>query len=207
MSHPRSMRRLIAERLMPICNSCPWAITPCWPRARSRTALSMACALRLARLAGSTAPSSPTRPGSRRETDPWVTSATTQRNKRYDSAAVAFPDDAQALQREQVVDLVHLLAERDDRPRQAAGGEGRGLLAQLFADAPDDRVHLAGEAVDHTRLQRRLRVLADHRGGRVEVDLEQPRGAACQRVDGDLHPRGQHAAQVLARRGDDVVVG
>src|SRR5215212_500429 len=55
---------------------------------------------------------------------------------------VALPDDAQALERQQVVDVVDGLAVGDDRVRQAAGRDRRGLLPQLVAQPRDDAVHL-----------------------------------------------------------------
>src|SRR4051812_8986335 len=62
--------------------------------------------------------------------------------------AVALPHDPQAGKRQQVVDLVDLVAEGRDRARQAAGGDRRCLCVQLLADAPHDSVDLAREAVD-----------------------------------------------------------
>src|SRR3954454_9166258 len=60
--------------------------------------------------------------------------------------AVALPDESQTGQRQQVVDVVELVAERGDRRRQATGRDRRGLDAELLADAPDYAVDLAREA-------------------------------------------------------------
>ena len=49
-------------------------------------------------------------------------------------------------------------------------------------------------------------VLPITRSGAVERHLRQPRGAREQRVHRDLDPRREHAADVLARRRDDVEV-
>ena len=72
--------------------------------------------------------------------------------------------------------------------------------------APDDPVHLAGEAVDEPGLERRDRRLADHRRRRDEVDLDEPGRAREQRVHRDLDPGREHAADVLALGRDDVEV-
>src|SRR4051794_22600394 len=74
-------------------------------------------------------------------------------------APVALPDDAQAVQREHVVHLVDLLAEGRDHVRVAAGRDGRGLVAQLLADAGEDAVDAAGEAVDDPGLDRGQRAV------------------------------------------------
>ena len=78
--------------------------------------------------------------------------------------------------------------------------------SELLADPVDDRVDLAGEAVDEARLQRRDGRLRDHAFGRDERHLRQPRRAREERVHRDLHPRRQHAAGELARGRDDVEV-
>ena len=84
---------------------------------------------------------------------------------------------------------------------------GRIGCAELVADAVDDRVDLAGEAVDEARLERRHGRLADHALGGAEGDLAEPRRAREERVHRDLDPRREHAAGELARRRDDVEVG
>src|SRR4051794_25723673 len=59
-----------------------------------------------------------------------------------------LPDEAPPGGRQQVVDVVELVAERGDRRRQAAGRDRGGLEAELLGDAPDYAVDLAREAVD-----------------------------------------------------------
>src|SRR3954466_13697826 len=85
----------------------------------------------------------------------WPPSVQLSFNDRIEArlAAVALPDEPQAGERQQVVGLVDLVAERRYRGRQAAGGDGRDL-AHLLAQAPDDPVDLAGEAVHDPRLDR-----------------------------------------------------
>ena len=70
------------------------------------------------------------------------------------------------------------------------------------ADAPDDAVHLAGEAVDEPRLEAGDGRLPDHRRRRREVDLHEPRRPGEERLHRDLDPRREDAADVLpgARR-------
>src|SRR3712207_8282568 len=50
------------------------------------------------------------------------------RSGRRASPLVSLPHKPQAAQREQVVDLVDLVAERDDRPGETAGCDRGGLL-------------------------------------------------------------------------------
>src|SRR5688572_5464322 len=65
---------------------------------------------------------------------------------RHGSVLIALPDQPQALEREQRVDVVDVLAEGDDRSRQAAGGDGLDVVAQLVAQPRDHAVDLGGEA-------------------------------------------------------------
>ena len=116
----------------------------------------------------------------------------------YESAAVSFPDQLQAGQGQEVVHLVDLVAEGDDRGRVAARGDRGGLLAELLAQAAEDAVDLAGVAVDHSRLDRLLRTLADRVAGLLDVHPRQPRRPGGQGLQRDLDPRRDHAAQVLA---------
>src|SRR5688572_30728218 len=88
---------------------------------------------------------------------------------------VAFPDQLQPLEREPVVYLVHLLAEGDDRRREAARGDRGGLLAQLLAQTADDRVDLAGEPVHDPRLDGLLRALSDRVARLLDVHARQSR--------------------------------
>ena len=67
-------------------------------------------------------------------------------------------------------------AVRDDRARQAAGGERREL-AELGVQAADDPVDHAREAVQHAGADRVDRRLADQRARRREVDRRQRGGA------------------------------
>ena len=73
------------------------------------------------------------------------------RPRRLRRAGVALVQQLQPVERQQVVDLVDRLRERDDVLGQAAGGDRLGVLAELAAQAPDDPVDLAGEAVDDAR--------------------------------------------------------
>src|SRR3954453_5258914 len=92
-------------------------------------------------------------------------------------AAVALPDQSQAREREQVVGLVDLVAERGDRAGEAAGRDRRDPVAHLLAQAADDAVDLAGEAVDDAGLDRGHRRAADQLARRLDVDLRQARRA------------------------------
>jgi hypothetical protein len=95
---------------------------------------------------------------------------------------------------------------RRDQLGETAGRDHGRIVAELGADAVDERVYLAREAVDDPGLQRRARVLADHRRRRDEVHLEEACRAREERVHRDLHAGSEHAPRVLAGGGDDVEV-
>ena len=80
------------------------------------------------------------------------------------------------------------------------------VSSELLAQAPDDAVDLAGEAVDDPRADRVDGGLADQRAWRVEVDARQLRRARRERLDRDLDARRDDPAEVLAV-GRDRVVG
>src|SRR5688572_24316789 len=124
----------------------------------------------------------------------------------YGLAAVAFPDQLEAGQGEQLVHLVDLVAGGHDRGGVAARRYRRGLLAELLAQAAKDAVDLAGEPVDHARLDRFLRALADRVPRLLHVHPRQPRRPRRQRLQRDLDPGRDHAAEVLAAARHDVVV-
>src|ERR687898_2953591 len=111
---------------------------------------------------------------------------------------VALPDELQALEREPVVHLVHLLAEGHDPRRETARGDRGGLLAQLLAQPADDRVDLAGEPVHDARLDGLLRALPDRVPRLLYVHARQPRRARRERLQRDLDAGRDHTAEVLA---------
>src|ERR1051325_1405929 len=88
---------------------------------------------------------------------------------------VALVQQAQPVEREQVVDRVDLLAERDDVLGQPARGD-RLALPHLRPHAAQDRVDLAGKSVDDAAADRVDRGLADQRARRRQVDARQLRG-------------------------------
>src|ERR671936_1435602 len=111
-------------------------------------------------------------------------------------SGVALVQQAEPVERQQVVDLVDGLGEGHDMPGEAARGDRLGLLPHLGAQPRDDRVDLAREPVDDPRADRVDRRLADERPRRPEVDARQLGGAAGECVERDLHARGDDAAEV-----------
>src|SRR3954469_11125364 len=85
---------------------------------------------------------------------PSVQGSFRERIRPLSLASVALPDEAQPGQRQQVIGLVDLVAERRDRAREAAGCDGHEVVADVLAQPSDDAVDLAGEAVDDARLDR-----------------------------------------------------
>src|SRR5438270_13916964 len=120
---------------------------------------------------------------------------------RDDLRSVAPPHDAEAVERQLLVDRRDRLRVGCDQIREAAGrDDGDAVDAELVLDARDDRVDLAGEAVDEPRLYSGNRRLADHALGRDERDARQPRGAREERVHRDLPPGREDPAGELPRR-------
>ncbi len=71
--------------------------------------------------------------------------------------------EAQPGQREQIVDLLDLLAVGHDERRQPARCDDRGAVAELAVDAAQDRVDRAGVAEDDAGVDGVDRVFADRR--------------------------------------------
>src|SRR3989441_1242812 len=92
-------------------------------------------------------------------------------------ALVPVPDEPQPREREEVVYLVDLLAERRDRRGEPPGCDGGRLVAQLVADAAHDAVDAAGEAVHHAGPDSREGVAADRRLGLAQLHLRELRRA------------------------------
>src|SRR4029079_2107473 len=104
--------------------------------------------------------------------------------------AVPLPDEAQPLQGQERIDAPNCAGMRRNQVGQAACRDGGGLGAELPPDVLDDAVHLAGEAVDDTRLEGGDRRLADHGLRFDEVDLAQARRASEERVHRGLDAGG-----------------
>src|ERR1700723_3738526 len=120
-------------------------------------------------------------------------------------SAVALVDQPQPGEREQLVDGFDRGGERHDRAGEPAGGDRLGLGPELGAQAVDDRVDLAGGAVDDAGADGVDRGLADQRARRGDVDLGQGGGALGERLERDLDAGRDDPAEVLAVGGDGVV--
>src|SRR5215216_3250862 len=122
------------------------------------------------------------------------------------SGTISLPHQPETGQGEEVVDLVDAVAELGDHGRQAAGCDRGRLDSEFLANAADDPVDLAGEAVDDPGPQGRLGAAADRAARAPDLDLDELRGALRECVHRDLHSRRNCAAEVLAGGGDDVVI-
>ena len=122
-------------------------------------------------------------------------------------SAVELPDQAQPLERQQVVDHVDRRGERrHEVVGEPAGRDHRRVDAELVAQPADDPVDLAGEAVDDPRADRVGGRLADQRARLAELDL--PRACAARSASASSEismPGRDDPAEVLALGGDDVV--
>src|SRR5215211_8603400 len=93
-----------------------------------------------------------------------------------------------------------------DQLSQASGGDYGGVVPELHADALDDPIHLAREAVDEPGLEGGDRRLSDHGLGLDEVDLGQTGCAREERVHGDFDAGREDTTDVLPLRRDGVEV-
>src|SRR4051812_781855 len=98
---------------------------------------------------------------------------------------VAFPDDAQALERELVVDFADEPRMFADERAQAAAGDDFGVLAQRAENALEKPVDEAEIPVEQSRLDAGESVGADNASGILDLDAGQARGAREKCVGGD----------------------
>src|SRR5438876_8577357 len=84
-------------------------------------------------------------------------------------APVEIPDQPQAGEGEEVVDLVDRVAERRYGGRKPAGGDCGQLLAHVLSQPADDPIDLAGEAVDDPGPDRGDRRSPDELAGRLNL--------------------------------------
>ena len=117
---------------------------------------------------------------------------------------VAFVEDAQAREREVVVDLLDRARERRDQAREPAGRDDGARKAELLDEAVDEAVDEADVAVDDAGLHRVLRVATDHARRLGDLDARKLGGAGEERVGADLDAGRDDAAKVLALRRDAV---
>ena len=157
--------------------------------------------------------------GQRREHDPvgdrdpaegprvGATAAVKDRaGSRAGTVRVALVDEPQARERQQLVDVVDRLAERDDRARPGRRSRSPSVSSPSSSRRrPRMPSTCAGEAVDHAGADRLDRRLADQRPRRVEVDLRDRRRALVSASIEISTPGAMMPADVLARRADDVV--
>ena len=151
-------------------------------------------------------PAARARRGSGSSTPPRVQGSVSRAPARAQSEGdVALVQQAQPGQRQQVVDLVDRLRERDDVPRQAAGRDRR-------APSPSSRPAGAGRSRRPGRRSRRRCRCGSRRPSTCrsasaagEVDLRQLRAALVSASSVISTPGDDHAAEVLAVGGHRVV--
>ena len=107
----------------------------------------------------------------------------------------------------QFVDLADVLGAAGDEAREAAGGDGAGVGAELGDHAFQDSIDEADVAVVEADLQVVDGVGADDLGGLADVNAGQAGGAVEEGVGGDAEAGGDGSAEVLAARGDAVEGG
>ena len=91
----------------------------------------------------------------------------------------------------------------DDFLCEAAGGDDRGLLAELFLDAVDDAVEGSCAAVEDTALHALDGVLTDDVLRCVDADAAELGCMGGEGIEGNTDTRQNHAADVLLLTVDD----
>ena len=119
---------------------------------------------------------------------------------------IALPDDAQAFEREKLVDGLDVARGAADQRGLAAGGDHFRLRAHHFFHAVEDAVDHIGVAVEKPGLHGRDGIGADNFSGVFDFDAKQARGAREKRVGGNSDAGREHAAQIFAARGDGVEI-
>ncbi len=120
--------------------------------------------------------------------------------------AIALKENAQAVEREHVVDLLDVARVGSDHARQAAAGDDArrllGVGAKLRKNALDDAVDEADVAEVNSALQVADGVGADDLCRALDVDAAQARGAREERVGAEAEAGRDGAAEIFAARGD-----
>ncbi len=119
---------------------------------------------------------------------------------------VALPDEAQALESQEVVDVLDVLRSFADHGAKATGGEDLGLRAQFVEQKFEDAVDQTEVTVVEAGLQAAYGVGADHAGGLANFYAWQAGSAREECVGGDADAGADDSAQVFAF-GRDAVEG
>src|SRR5882724_10243379 len=116
-------------------------------------------------------------------------------------SSIALVNNAEPVERQELVDRLDGGGDRGDEGGEAPGGEGAGLRVVLLADALDQPVHQRRVAVGHARLDGVGRVAPDYLRGPDELDARQLRGAQEEGVERDADAGHDDAAGILPARG------
>src|ERR1043165_9671648 len=111
-------------------------------------------------------------------------------------ATCSFVDEAQAVERERLVNVVYEVGGGGDERRESARSDDARAAAQLLDHAAEDAVHESGVAVVESRLDRRHGRGADDVVRALDADARQPRRARKGRVGGDREAGREAAAEV-----------
>src|SRR5580704_690212 len=120
------------------------------------------------------------------------------------ASAILIVDEAEPVAREALVDDVDHRDQPGERRCQAAGGDHLGLPLHLLAEAPDQPLDEADVAEDDPRLHAPRGRMPDRldRGG--QLDSDEHRSMAHQRVVTELDARSDRAAEVVSPGIDGV---
>src|SRR5439155_17063029 len=124
---------------------------------------------------------------------------------RSSSWLIARVQDAQALERKQLVGRFDRLGLGRDQRGEPAGRDAARREVDLGADPLDERVDHAGVAVDQAGLHRRHRVARDDLARPRELDARQLRGVLVERLGAERDARRDHADEVLTSRRHEYI--
>src|SRR5215831_9182126 len=102
---------------------------------------------------------------------------------------IAFKQDAEAVEREQVVDLANVMRVGGDHASQAASSDHAGLLPKLGEDALQYAIDQADISVVEAALQVADGVGSDDLCGPLDVYAAQPGSARKERFGAQPQPR------------------
>src|SRR5262249_34456689 len=123
------------------------------------------------------------------------------------ASSVPSVDDAEAVERQELVDGLDGGRVRRDQGGEAAGREHAGVAVLLLADAFHETVDQRRVAVRDARLDGVHRRAAEDLRGPRQLHAGQLRGAGDERIERDADAGHDHAAGVLSLRGDEVEGG
>src|SRR5882724_6664460 len=120
---------------------------------------------------------------------------------------VSLPDDAQAFEREQIVDGCDVFRRGTNQRGEASGSDDLRLLAHFLEQVFEDAVDQAKVSVVKPRLQAADGIGADDAGGLANVDARKSGSSFKECIGGNSNSWTDHSAHVLGLGGNAIEGG